>query len=66
MTCNPHSTAQAQFFSTGADGTTTFNVLAYINSIKGAVPAAENTAYIRLVCVSNPTNPIITVNEEIE
>ena len=66
MTCNPHSTAQAQFFSTGADGVTTFNVLAYINSIKGAVPAAENTTYIRLVCVSNPTNPIITVNEEIE
>ena len=63
-TCNPHS--QTQFFSTGTDGTTTFNVLAYINSIKGAVPAAENTAYIRLVCVSNPTNPIITVNEEIE
>lgn len=66
MTCNPHSTAQANFFSTGTDGTTTFNVLAYINSIKGAVPAAENTAYIRLVCVSNPTDPIITVNEEIE
>lgn len=66
MTCNPHSTAQAQFFSTGTDGTTTFNVSAYIDSIKGAVPAAENTAYIRLVCVSNPTDPIITINEEID
>ena len=64
MTCNPH--VQTQFFSTGTDGTTTFNVSAYIDSIKGAVPAAENTAYIRLVCVSNPTDPIITINEEID
>ena len=62
-TCNPHN--QTTFFATSNDGVIQFDILSYINSIKGSVPAAENMTYVRLVCISDPTKPIITVNEEI-